>query len=158
MTELVLLIGLPGSGKSSFVQQRYAATHVHVSKDLMKSARDKNERQRRMIGQALAHGRSAVVDNTNLSRADRAPLLQLARDHGARTVAFFFDAPAQECVARNASRSGRARVPAIAIWAAARKLQPPDAGERFDETWRVTLGPAAFDVRPFAPQPLLPLG
>jgi predicted kinase len=158
VSELVVLIGVPGSGKSSFVQHRYAATHVHVSKDLMKSARDKNERQRRLVGEALAQGRSVVVDNTNVTRADRAPLLQLARQHGARVIAFFFDAPPKECAARNALRSGAARVPAVAIWAAARKLQPPAADEGFDETWRVALGPSGFEVQPFTPQPLLPFG
>ena len=157
MSDLVVLIGVPGSGKSSFVQQRYAATHVHVSKDLMKSARDKNERQHKLVGEALAQGRSVVVDNTNVTRADRAPLVQIARRHGARAIAFFFDAPAKECVARNAVRLGRARVPAVAIWAAARRLQPPAVHEGFDETYRVTLGPSGFEVHAFTPQPVLPL-
>jgi hypothetical protein len=34
--ELVLLVGLPGAGKTSFFRQRFAETHVHVSGALIR--------------------------------------------------------------------------------------------------------------------------
>ena len=43
--EVVILVGLPGSGKTSFFQSRFAASHAHVSKDLLPNARDKGARQ-----------------------------------------------------------------------------------------------------------------
>ena len=72
--ELVVFVGLPGSGKSGYFRSRYAGSHVHVSKDLYpRHAERKSERQLRQIEQAFAAGRPAVVDNTNPRRSDRAP-------------------------------------------------------------------------------------
>jgi predicted kinase len=34
--ELIILIGLPASGKSTFAQQHFAATHDYVSKDRLR--------------------------------------------------------------------------------------------------------------------------
>ena len=35
--ELVILVGLQASGKSTFFRERFAATHEHVSKDLFRN-------------------------------------------------------------------------------------------------------------------------
>ena len=111
-----MLIGLPGAGKSSFHRSRYGATHVHVSKDLLgHRARRKDEKQMRLVEMALGSGRSVVVDNTNLRVADRAPLIAAARAGAARVVGYFFEATAQECLARNRTREGKARVTDVAI-------------------------------------------
>src|SRR5712671_5040581 len=137
--DLVVLIGLPGSGKSSFHRARYAATHVHVSKDLMGSARRKDEKQIRLLEAALRSGRSVVVDNINARRADRAPLIEAAHRLGATVTGILVAAPVAECLRRNAAREGKARVPAVAIYLAARKLEPPTRAEGFDEVFEARL-------------------
>lgn len=133
MLELVIFTGLPGSGKSTYYRDHYAATHVHVSKDLMPNVRARDERQWREIEAALAAGRSVVVDNTNPSREARAPLIALGRRFGAKIVGVFFDVDAGVCIARNRGREGRARVPNVAIFTTRKKLQPPALDEGFDE-------------------------
>src|SRR3954467_988077 len=138
--ELVVLIGLPGAGKSSLHRSRYAGTHVHVSKDLLgRSARSKDEKQMRLGGAALRTGRSVVVDNTNPRPADRAPLLDLARGLGATTIGILVAAPVADCLRRNAAREGKARVPAVAIYVAAKKLEAPTREEGFDEVYEARL-------------------
>ncbi len=147
--ELVVFVGLQGSGKSGYFASRYAGTHVHVSKDLFpRHARRKSERQLRQIGQALATGRSAVVDNTNPRRADRAALIEAGKRAGARVIAVHFVASVGEALRRNASREGPARVPDVAIYTAARRLEPPRAEEGFDEIVRVRLGEGRFALEP----------
>jgi predicted kinase len=143
--ELAVLVGLQGSGKSAFAAARLPG-HAHVSKDLMRSARDKRARQRRLIDEALSAGKSVVVDNTNPTREDRAPLIAQARAHGARAVCYWFDEAPRDCLSRNAARDGRARVPAAAIWATARRLQVPDRLEGFDHLLRVRLGAGGFEI------------
>ena len=106
--ELAVLVGLPGAGKTTFVRARLAG-HVHVSKDLMGSARDRNARQLSLISRALAAAQSAVVDNTNLKVADRAPLIAAAHAAGAKVTGYLFDATARECLARNRTRGRRER-------------------------------------------------
>lgn len=133
LLELVVFVGLPGSGKSSFYRARYAGTHALVSKDLLRNARDPRAREARLIEEALASGRSVVVDDTNPRREDRAALVELGRRFGARLVCWFFDESRETCLERNRGRTGRARVPDVAIHVAARRLVVPSPAEGFDE-------------------------
>jgi predicted kinase len=70
--ELVMLIGLQGAGKTTFAGQRFGKTHVLISKDRLRNNRRPERRQQRLIVEALAAGRSVVVDDTNPSIAERA--------------------------------------------------------------------------------------
>jgi predicted kinase len=126
---LVILIGLPAAGKSTHYFAHFAATHVHVSKDLL----PRGTRQEPLIDAALAAGKSVVVDNTNPSAAIRAPLIALGHRHGARIVAYFFEADVKTLLVRNRQREGKARVPNVAIFATKKKLAPPSYDEGFDE-------------------------
>src|SRR5215470_9396429 len=132
MAELVILIGLPGAGKSSFYRDRFAATHVHVSKDLMRNRRNRQTRQLALIDEALATGRSVVVDNVNATAADRAALIDAARRRNAAVVGFVFTTSAPECSRQNRNRAGRERVPEVAIRAAAKRFEWPTPAEGFD--------------------------
>jgi predicted kinase len=131
--ELVVFVGVQASGKSSYYHAHFAATHVHVSKDLMKNARDRDVRQMEMIAGALAAGRSVVVDNTNPNPSARAPLIAIGRRFGANVVACYFEAIVKDAVVRNRLREGKARVPDVAIFVTAKKLVPPTLAEGFDE-------------------------
>ena len=131
--ELIIFVGLQAAGKSTYFRTHLAATHVHVSKDLMKNTRNREIRQRQMIGDALATGKSVVVDNTNPTPAIRAPLIELGRRHGARIAAYYFEIPLAEAVTRNRAREGKSRVPDVALFVTARRLKPPTFEEGFDE-------------------------
>lgn len=131
--ELILFVGLQAAGKSTYYRTHFAATHVHVSKDLMKNARDREMRQQQMIGEALAAGKSVVVDNTNPTPAVRAPLIAIGRRFGARVVAVFFESVVKDAVVRNRLREGKERVPDVALYVTARKLVAPTLDEGFDE-------------------------
>ena len=148
MTEVAILIGLPGAGKTSFFQARLAATHVHVSKDVIGHGRDVSRRQLDEVRKALRAGRSAVVDNTNPTVADRAPILALGREMGARVVAYVLDTTPRESAARNRSRVGKGRVPDVAVFVTSKRLQPPTAGEGFDAVYRVHAEGGDFVVVP----------
>jgi len=127
--ELVIFVGLPGSGKSTYYFAHFAGTHVHVSKDLMKNTRMQNM----LIEQALAAGQSVVVDNTNPSRAVREPLIAIGKGHGARVVAYYFECTVAVALTRNRQREGKGRVPDVAIFVTQKKLAPPALDEGFDE-------------------------
>lgn len=131
--ELIIFVGLQASGKSTYYHAHLAATHVHVSKDLMKNARNRDAKQIEMIEEALAQGRSVVVDNTNPTPAIRAPLIASGKRHGARVVAYYFETTVKDAVARNRQREGKARVPDVALFVSAKKMVPPGVAEGFDE-------------------------
>jgi len=142
--DVVILMGLPASGKTSFYRARFAVTHAHVSKDCFRNAGRPQERQRTLIHEALAAGRSIVVDNTNPTRTDRAVLIAMAREARARVVGYFFESTAAACRDRNARREGKARVPVVAIHAAAKRLEvlrsPRDSTNSSSCGWQKEVG------------------
>jgi predicted kinase len=137
--ELVILIGLQASGKSTFYRARFAKTHAHVSKDLLGRARNRDHRQRSLIESALAAGQSVVVDNTNPSAAVRAPLLQLGLAFGATIVGYYFEPRVRESLARNRQRTGVERVPDVAIYTVMKRLEPPTYAEGFHRLFGIWL-------------------
>ena len=127
----MVLVGLQGSGKSTWVREHLAATHTVVSKDHWPNARRREARQRRVVAELLAEGRSVVVDNTNPVPEDRAPLVAAARTAGVGVRAVWLDTPVEICVARNEGREGRARVPLAGLFGTAARFVPPTTGEGF---------------------------
>ena len=148
--ECVILIGLPASGKSTFFRERFAETHDHVSKDVLRNNRRPQRRQEQLIAESLAAGRSVVVDNTNPSVAVRRPLLDVARTYRAEVVGYFFVTDARDALRRNRAREGRERVPDVAIFTVRKHLQAPTPGEGFDRLYAVTMIEAErrFHVEP----------
>jgi predicted kinase len=127
-----VLVGLPGAGKSTLYRSRFASTHALVSKDEMPTVRNRSARQRELIDRALGTGQSVVVDNTNPTAADRAPLIAQARAHNAAAVACYLETTTREALARNRGREGQAKVPPVAIFTCAKRLQAPTLDEGFD--------------------------
>jgi predicted kinase len=131
--ECVILIGLPAAGKTTFFRRYLASTHVHISKDLWPKATGREARQQRLLDEALAAGRSVVVDNTNPTAAGRARLIAAARARGARVVGYFLDVTTRAAIARNEGRTGRDKVPKVAIFTVAKRFERPALDEGFDQ-------------------------
>ena len=139
MLECIILVGLPGAGKTTFYRRYFAATHVHISKDLWPNATGRDARQRRLIDESLASGRSVIIDNTNATVADRAAILSIARTHRADVRCYFIDVTTRAAVARNAGRADKEKVPNVAIFTVAKRLQRPTAEEGFDQLFCVQI-------------------
>ena len=124
--------GLQGSGKSTWVARQLAATHTVASLDHWPHARRREARQLRLVEGLLARGDRVVVDNTNPTPEERAPLIEAARRAGVPVRAVSVDTPLPVCLERNLAREGRERVPLPGILGTRRRLIPPDPAERFD--------------------------
>jgi predicted kinase len=145
--ELIILIGLQASGKSTFYKQQFASKAVHVSKDLLSKSSNRASKQRQLIEEALQAGSSVVVDNTNVTLADRAELIQLGRQHGTTIIGYYFASQIAQNLERNRKRTGTARVPDVAIFAALKRLVRPSLQEGFDQLFYVRIAEdGTFDI------------
>jgi predicted kinase len=156
--ELAILVGLQGSGKTTFYRARLAATHALVSRDLFRSNPRPRRRQLQLLEAALGAGRSVALDNTNPTRAERAEALAVARARGARAVCYFFPPDVRASIARNAAREGKARVPVVGILATRKRLEAPSLDEGFDRLFEVRALPGggfacAEAISPAGPSP-----
>jgi predicted kinase len=146
--ELVVLVGLQASGKSTFCQHTMTGDHVVVSKDHFRNARNPQRRQMQLIEDALAQGHSVAVDNTNPSPQEWTPLVAAARAHGATTIAYWFPPDLAGSRLRNAVRDDRTRVPEVGLLATLRRLRPPTVDDGFDRCYEVSFdGRGGFLVR-----------
>jgi predicted kinase len=134
--EAVILVGIQASGKSTFYHQRFFATHVRVSLDLLRT----RNRERSLVTWCLAHRQPLVVDNTNPTMAERAVYIAPARAAGFRVMGYYFESNVPASIRRNAARGGAARMPAAAIGSAKRRLVPPTLAEGFDVLHFVRIG------------------
>jgi predicted kinase len=132
--EAIVFCGLQGSGKTTLYRDRFLDTHVRISMDLLRT----RAREAELLGWCLGTRTRFVVDNTNLTAADRARYVKPACEAGFRVIGYLVDASAGEALARNAGRTGKARVPDRAVAGAARRLLRPSLEEGFDELWHAT--------------------
>lgn len=153
MPEVAILMGVPGAGKTSFYRAALAPTHVHLSRDLLPRGRAGRVRELALLDEALGAGRSVAVDDVNAAPEDRAPLIAAARRHGAAVVGYLVATPARSAVARNRARTGPARVADVAVFAAAKRFQPPRREEGFGRLLRVDAEGGRFDVVPHDDEP-----
>lgn len=144
--ELVILIGLQASGKSSFYQSRFSSTHVHISKDRLPKSSNKNRRQLELLQSSLAAGKSVVVDNTNAGRADRLVLIEAGRRFNAKIIGYYFESILKDCLERNRQRK-EGHVPAVALYTSAKKLEPPTIDEGFDKLYFVRLTNGDYKIQ-----------
>jgi predicted kinase len=126
------MTGLQGSGKTTWVAGHLAGTHAVVSKDHWPRARRREARQRRVVAELLADGRSVVVDNTNASVEERAALIAAARGASVAVRCVWVDTPLPVCLERNGARQGGARVPLVGLYATAGRFVAPSVQEGFD--------------------------
>ena len=148
--EAVVLCGVQGSGKTTLYRDRFLATHVRVSLDLLRS----REREAAFLRLCLEQRQPFVIDNTNPTPADRVRYLEPARAAGFRTIGYLVEVDAREAFARNAGRA--VPIPPGNVAATARRLVPPTPEEGFDELWHATAAPGGgWRVEPLLTTPPL---
>jgi predicted kinase len=136
---VVVLIGLPGSGKSTYLA-RLGVTGLSSDELRRLLADDETDQSvngpvfdclRYLLRQRLSLGRPVTyIDATNLTPDERRPYIGIARSFGCEVEALFFDVPLDVCRERNAQR--HRVVPEEAMLKLAGKLQKPELDEGFD--------------------------
>lgn len=121
MQKFIMMMGLPGCGKSTKVKELVDDDTIVLSSDAIRVelgiAPDKVGRTFEVLHQrvrtSLKDGKSVIYDATNLSRKNRLAALRVAaQSHvDCRKILYCFLTPLGTCKKRNAQRTGAARVP-----------------------------------------------
>lgn len=137
---VVLAIGLPGSGKSSWFKRNKITP---LSSDLLRALLFDDPTEQRFQDLIFSNLRSMLkarliarrpmnyVDATNLTPQERQGWIKLAKDYGYEVHAVLFDVPLEVCMARNQRRNRM--VPEEAMRRMAAKLKPPAFEEGFSK-------------------------
>ena len=141
--EAVILIGIQGSGKSTFYKARLADTHVRINLDMLKT----RHREKLFFDACLAAKQRFVVDNCNPSQDDRRRYIEPAKAAGFKVVGYYLQSRVDDCKERNEQRTGKQAVPLKAILGAAGRLELPSYEEGFDKLFYVRVdGNGGFKV------------
>jgi len=116
-SSLILLIGVSGSGKSTFAAKHFGPYET-LSSDVFRGlvSDDENDQAatadafdalRYVASKRLEQNRLTVIDATNVQPAARKGFIDLARAHDMLPVAIVLDVPDKIAIARNAGRPGR---------------------------------------------------
>ena len=140
--ELVLLIGIPATGKSTFARERFADTHLRLNLDMLRT----RHREEILFRACLEAKQPVLIDNTNTTREERARYVAPAKAARFRVVGYYFSSKVADAVGRNAARPEGARVPDVAVRGMAGRLEMPRLDEGFDELHYVRLEPSGFVV------------
>jgi predicted kinase len=135
---VVLAIGLPGSGKSSWFKRHNITP---LSSDMLRALLFDDPTEQRFQDLIFSNLRSMLkarliarrpmnyVDATNLTPHERQSWIKLAQDYGYEVQAVFFDVPVETCLERNQRRERVVQEDVMRRMAA--KLRPPTFEEGF---------------------------
>ena len=146
MSTLYITVGLPGSGKSTYVKNFIKDKEIeYLSSDSLRAVYGKSEEDqtvtplvfghiKRKVDEFLKDGKNVLVDATSVNRKERSDYINTAKKYGAKVVAIVFKMDRQGLIDRNKKRGeqGGRVVPDWVIDKMFAKFEEPSYSEGID--------------------------
>jgi predicted kinase len=141
--ELIILIGIPGSGKTSFYRKNYFNTHMRISLDLFNT----RNKEKRFMDLAFSLQQRMVLDNTNVTKVERAGYIQRAKAKNFAVIGYYFESDLSVCLERNENRPVKEKIKRVGVIAKCKALELPAYEEGFDRLYYVRLENDEFKIK-----------
>ena len=145
--EMIVFVGAPGAGKSTFWSNHFS-NYVRVNNDTLKT----KEKCMKVAREALASGKSCVIDNTNPDKETRSRYTKIAKEFKVPVRCFYFDFEKAICMHNNKQRKLNTnrkhmskKVGDVIIHSFFKNMQKPTTDEGFSEVKRVNFVPGPFE-------------
>lgn len=147
---LHILIGIPGAGKSTFVN-KYLTSHegICISRDIIRKSILRPDQSyfgaEKAVYNELIHrvqheldaGHSVFVDQTSLNEGSRLKLVNSLNLANTKVILVWVNTPLEIALARNSTRTGFSYVPESQLKKMYKRLEIPDTSDYADELWEV---------------------
>ena len=153
MSKLIMMMGVAGAGKSTWLRENKCPEDVVVSRDAIRFEEldekggeyfaHEDEVFRRFIAQiigGLVAGETVYADATHLNRKSRLKVISRVRKYATEMEVVWIKVPLETAIKQNEMRSGRAKVPADVISNMYKNIEKPDETEGFTKLTIVERG------------------
>ena len=145
MSKLILMCGVPGSGKSTWIKNNKSEADLWISRDRIRFEKLKEgddyfafedivfEQFIEEIACGLEMDKTVIADATHLNRKSRAKVLNKVAKFADEIEAIVMDVHLETALERNDNRTGRAFVPRGVIRRMFFQMEAPTRDEGFDK-------------------------
>jgi len=129
--ELVLMVGLPASGKSTIAKTIFK-DYVYINMDTLKT----KSKCLKLAKESISNNQSVIIDNTNVDKKTRKEYIDIAKKYNYQVRCIVMDVNKEFSLHLNNIRSivnGVKPVPTIAYNILSKKYQNPDIDEGIDQ-------------------------
>tara|TARA_Y100000389_G_scaffold69139_1_gene65762 strand:+ start:1021 stop:1920 length:900 start_codon:yes stop_codon:yes gene_type:complete len=125
--EFIMMMGYPGSGKTTFVLNEIPDTYIKLHGDILKT----DAKKKKSLRTEFIKGNSVVLDSTNPSKEKRQIFIDIAKEYNVPCRLIHINNDFELSKYRNSNRE--IRVPIMALYIYRKKYQIPELNEGFKE-------------------------